>query len=180
MSDSDGASVVNSAEVTGGDPKPAEVAVDSGATNDGETLGAAGIKALNAERDARAAAEKLAKEYETKLQEFEDANKSEAEKAEAELQRRLADLDARDASLAAQEYELLKRSVATSKGLPADLADRLQGDDRKALEKDADALLALVVPSGEPRKPKPVANLGNDASNPSAKEQFASLMQSYL
>lgn len=178
MSDSDGAAV----DSTGGEAAPVPVS-DPAPASDGAgdaVLGEAGIKALNAERDARAAAEKRAKELESRLQAIEDANKTETEKAEAELQRRLAELDARDASLAAQEHDLLRRSVAAAKGLPAELADRLQGDDRKALEKDADALLAMVVPSGEPRKPKPVANLGNGASSPSAKEQFASLMQNYL
>ena len=178
MSDSDGAVVDSTggeaAPVPAGDPAPAS----DGAGD--AVLGEAGIKALNAERDARAEAEKRAKELESRLQAIEDANKTEAEKAEAELQRRLAELDARDASLAAQEHELLKRSVATAKGLPAELADRLQGDDRKALEKDADALLAMVTPAGEPRKPKPVANLGSNASSPSAREQFASLMDNYL
>lgn len=178
MSDSDGAV----ADSTGGEvaPVPVDDPTPPADGADDAALGEGGIKALNAERDARAEAEKRAKELEARLQAIEDANKTEAEKAEAELQRRLAELDARDASLAAQEHELLRRSVATAKGLPAELAGRLQGDDRKALEKDADALLAMVVPSGEPRKPKPVANLGNGASNPSAKEQFASLMQNYL
>lgn len=180
MSDSGGAVTVDSGAGSGESPEPAGEVESVKVSGADEALGEGGIKALNAERDARAEAEKRAKELESRLQAIEDANKTEAEKAEAELQRRIADLDARDASIAAQEHDLLKRSVAASKGLPADLADRLQGDDRKALEKDADALLAMVAPAGEPRKPKPVANLGSNASNPSAKEQFASLMQNYL
>lgn len=40
-----------------------------------------------------------------------------------------------------------RRDVAGRKGLPSDLADRLQGETPEELERDADALLALYRPA---------------------------------
>jgi hypothetical protein len=39
---------------------------------------------------------------------------------------------------------MLRRDVAAAAGLPAELADRLRGDDEAALKADAEALLALI------------------------------------
>lgn len=147
--------------------------------NDG--LGDAGLKALHAERDARKAAEAAAKELAEKISAYEDRDKTEQQKAEDRIARLTAELDARNAALAAAEMAAIRNEVAMSKGLPPELAARLQGDDRKALEKDADALLALVSPP-EPnaRSPKPVTALGGAQANLSSKEQFAALMENYL
>jgi len=46
--------------------------------------------------------------------------------------------------------EALRLRVALEKGIPADLADRLIGDDRDALEADADKLVTLI---GKPKRP---------------------------
>jgi hypothetical protein len=92
-------------------------------------------KALNSERQLRAAAEK-------KLKAFEDAQKSELEKATERA-------DAAEKRAAELERSVLRARVAAKHDLPAELADRLQGDDEAALEEDAKRLSALVSPPAD-------------------------------
>jgi hypothetical protein len=98
-------------------------------------------RAIQAERDnakaAKKAAEDASKEAENlraKVQEFEDRDKSEQEKAE----QRAADAEAKAEKA---EKKLLRLTVASEKKLPAELADRLQGETQAELEADADKLL---------------------------------------
>lgn len=51
----------------------------------------------------------------------------------------------RDVELKRERIERLRLEVAGAKGVPPALAGRLQGDDRAAMEKDADAILAALT-----------------------------------
>jgi hypothetical protein len=106
-------------------------------------LGEAGEKALEAFKQRARDAEKEARALAAKVKEYEDRDKSEQEK----LEERATTAEQR---AAAAERQLLRFEVATAKSLPPALADRLQGDTKKALEEDADRLLELVKPSGKP------------------------------
>lgn len=69
------------------------------------------------------------------------------------------------------EQAATRLRVALSKGLPADLADRLRGDDEAALSADADALLALVTPAtadvdNSTPGPRPDMTQGRGAATP--------------
>lgn len=107
-------------------------------------LGDAGKRALDAEREARKAAEQRVKALESqltplqdKVQQIEDAGKSELEKERekrAELEKQLA-----DATSAQLRYE-----VATSKGVPAEAIKFLTGASRDELETTADELLKII------------------------------------
>ena len=111
-------------------------ATDQAATAD---LGDAGKKALDAERREKRAAEKRAADLEARLKEFEDRDKTEAQKlAEA---RDAAERRALDAERANLRYR-----VAVAKQLPPELVDRLRGDTEEEMAADADALLSLVKP----------------------------------
>jgi hypothetical protein len=99
-----------------------------------EELGEGGIKALQAERDARVAAEK-------RLKEIEDRDKSEAEKA-AE---RLAQAEKRSAEL---ETQVVRAEVAASKSVPAVLLAGPASGSAADLATFADALIAF---RGEPQ-----------------------------
>lgn len=124
-------------------------------------LGEAGQKALVAERKRAATAEKQAKasqkqldEMSKRLQEFEDRDKTEAQKlAEAKT------VAEREAATAKQE--LMRYRVAAKKKLPAELADRLHGATEEEMAEDADKLLEVFgqrqTPSydGGVRKPAP-------------------------
>lgn len=99
-----------------------------------ETVSPAQIKSMEA---ALRKANKEAETHRLKLKELEDRDKSEADKAAdraAEAERRAQ----------RAETALLRTRIALSKGLPAELADRLQGDTEAEMADDAEALLALV------------------------------------
>lgn len=172
----DAATVTDSGKVTEAAGTNADTAEDR---NDG--LGESGLKALHAERDARKAAEAAAKELADRIAAYEDRDKTDQQRAEDRISQLSAELDARNAALAAAEFDAIRSSVAVAKGLPPELAARLQGEDRKSLEKDADALLSLVTTAKpDARAPKPVTALGGSQANLSSKEQFAALMENYL
>ena len=99
----------------GEDPKPEE------------PLGDTGIKALQAERDARKQAEKLAADHAAKLKEYEDAQLSEKERLEKERDeaREVSAENARKVALyeAAVEYGLEKGDLELLDGVPADQID---------------------------------------------------------
>jgi hypothetical protein len=107
-------------------------------------LGDAGQKALTAERKARTAAERAAKsqqkqleELTRQLQEFQDRDKTEAQKlAEAK--------SAAEQRATSAEQQLLRFKVAAAKNLPANLASRLQGATEEEMTADADSLLEVL------------------------------------
>lgn len=96
------------------------------------------VKAVLAkERAAAKAAEKRAKDAETRLKRLEDRDKSEAEK----LSERATAAEQRADAL---ERDLVRNRVALEKGIPPELAARLQGTTEAELAADADALLKIV------------------------------------
>ncbi|WP_432091021.1 hypothetical protein [Streptomyces sp. NRRL F-5630] len=107
-------------------------------------LGDAGKRALAEERRARSEAERREKEQRKQLDtltariaEFEDRDKTEAER----LSSRLTSAEKRAEQA---EHSLLRLRVAAAKKLPPELADRLQGDTEDAVTADADRLLAAL------------------------------------
>lgn len=69
-----------------------------------------------------------------------------------------------EAKVKGYETADLKRRIATEKGLPAELADRLTGATEEDLGKDAEKLLAIV---GQPKKKAaPLGNPELDGGNP--------------
>lgn len=99
--------------------------------------------------EIRAALKKANKEAETlrlKLQQFEDAQKSEAQKLaeRAEIAERERD---------ALRVESLRARVAIAKGLPADLMEFLTASDEDDLNAQADRLMARLS-SSEPARPR--------------------------
>lgn len=118
-----------------------------------EKLGESGIKALQAERDARKAAEDQLKAL---RQQIEDASKTAEQKAADDLA--AARKAATESAARALRYE-----VAASKGLDLKLAPRLTGTTQEELEADADALKALLgTPAPKNPKPDPSAGAGGD------------------
>jgi hypothetical protein len=110
--------------------------------NDEEVLAAAqnpdAVKrALDAERETAKAAQRERDEALAKVKEYEDANKSDLEKAQTEA----TDATTRAATA---EAKALRLEVALDKKVPAELIDRLRGETKEELETDADALMALV------------------------------------
>jgi hypothetical protein len=107
-----------------------------------DNLGDAGKKALDAERREKRAAEKRANDLEARLREFEDRDKTEAQK--------LADrADAAEKRALDLETRALRLEVAAEKGLTPAQAKRLVGVTREELEADAEELVATFKPAEE-------------------------------
>ena len=134
-----------------------------------EPLGEAGLTALKAERERANAAEKAAKEALARVKEFEDRDKSEAQKQQEALeaaQRELAELTVAKA----------RAEVAAAKGVPAAL---LTGSTQEELEASADALIAF---KGEPAPQKLIIPKEGNTPNIAATnaERFAALVEGQL
>lgn len=147
-----------------------------------ETLGASGVEALRREREARAEAERLLKEsaadgsralaeskarraaekqvaeLAAKVKEFEDASKSEAEKAAARA-------EAAEKALAEVTAKALRLEVAAEVGVPADLVEFLTGGDEESLRAQAEKLMAATAASKAPRPPQPDPSQGAKPSS---------------
>jgi hypothetical protein len=122
-------------------------------------LGDAGKKALQEERQKARALQKQVNEALARLKQFEDRDKSEAEKT-AE---RLSEFEKR---ATAAEQRALRLEVAAEKGLTPGQAKRLVGATREELESDADDILATfpAAPAVPERKaPKPDPSQGSRA-----------------
>lgn len=148
---------------------------DNGA--DADSLGEGGLKALKAEREARAAAEKQLREAQARVEAFEDEKRSEAERAQHELEKLRGEAEALKAEKLRLERDALASEVAAEVGLPAGLVSRLRGESRDELVEDARSLAAEVAPAA--RKPVPVSALGgSNEPKPSPRDAFASVFQS--
>lgn len=110
------------------------VAPEAGTNPDNEPLGEAGKQALVKERAAAKAAEKRAADAEARIKEFEDRDKSDAQKLQEEHDAAIAERDT-------LRTQTLRRDVADEKGLTAAQAKRLVGSTREELEADADDIL---------------------------------------
>ena len=113
------------------------------------------------------AAAKANAEAATRLAEIEAANKTQAEKdAEAKT--------AAEQRAVAAETALARMKVAAAKGLPSELADRLQGANEQEMAEDADRLLAVMQPATPPPPGGTDAGPQGDKPNaPSIQEQIA-------
>jgi hypothetical protein len=106
-----------------------------------------------------------AKTLETRLAELENGQKTAQEAALKEQNKYKELYEQREKELKAEKTNNLRLRVATSKGLPMELVDRLRGETEDDMTKDADALLAFLKPA-EPKTPPgvPPLKLGTGAS----------------
>lgn len=139
-----------------------------------QQLGEAGLAALKAEREARAAAVKRAAEAEARLKEFEDRDKTEAERAADALAEARAELER-------VKVEKTRVEIAASAGVPAEL---LVGSTPDELAASAARLTAW---RGE-QKQEPVGDLyvPSEGSSPAtlgsstAADAFAEVVEKAL
>lgn len=117
-----------------------ETPADAEGTTPDEPLGEPGLAALKSEREARKKAEKAAADALDRVKAFEDAQKTEAQKAEE----RLAEIVRENAELKTAK---LRADVAEAKSDPAKgiviPAALLTGSTQEELEASADALIAF-------------------------------------
>ena len=109
---------------------------------------------------------KKAQEAKAKAQEYEDAQKSELERAQDKLA-------ATEEAKAQAEATLLRYEVATSKGVPSQLMELLTGSSQEELERQADLILENAKTAdapqatfeGGPREPAPAPKEPGTAHN---------------
>lgn len=137
-------------------------AVVEGATPD-EPLGEGGLKALTAERERANAAEKAAKDALAKVKEFEDRDKTEAQRHQEALeqaQRELAELT----------VAKTRAEVASTKGVPAEVLAGPASDSQEDLESWADQLIAF---KGEPASSQRFI-IPNEGNSPGGSQRIES------
>jgi hypothetical protein len=109
-----------------------------------------------------------------RLDEFEQASKSETQK--------LTEFAASETARAdTAEQALLRYEVATEKGVPANAMKFLAGTTREEIESSAKDVLALIGDAGKPRPPRPDPNQGRptiEASTPAG--DFAAFLRQQL
>ena len=120
-------------EVTEADPKTEADAVKRAATDAAEIEK---WKSLSRQHEARA---KSNAEAATKLEEIEESQKSEVDRAADRIKKA-------DARVADAEAELVRLKVAVRHGLSEDQATRLIGTTEDELDADAKVLLKLLAP----------------------------------
>lgn len=138
-----------------------------------EPLGEGGLKALNAERDARKVAEKAAADALARVKEFEDRDKSEAQKQQEALEQ--AQRELAEVTVAKTRAE-----IANTKSIPADLLAGPASGSAEDLAAFADALIAF---KGE--QPKQKLIIPNEGKSPSTQttstaEAFAAFAEDKL
>ncbi|MEU4570840.1 hypothetical protein [Micromonospora sp. NPDC023956] len=137
-------------------------AEDTTATTSPET---SGERPQDVPPEVKQALRKANKEAETlrlRLKEYEDRDKTEAEKTAERLSEA-------ETKAAAAELRALRLEVAAEKGLTPAQAKRLVGSSREELEADADELLSTfpVAPTVTERKvPKPDPSQGSRSGEP--------------
>jgi hypothetical protein len=144
-------------------------------TGDPDALGDAGKAALAAERKRANDAEKALREADAKLQQLEDANKTELERALSKV----SELEAANATLAqesgAKDLTILRLNTGIDEGLPKNLILRLQGEDEDSFKADAASLKELIPDSKSDPFPKADPSQGprGGKGTPSNADMFA-------
>lgn len=157
--------------------KPEDPTIETPAPADDEQLAEAGKKALAAERAARRKADKELADARAAIKEFEDRDKSEAEKTAD----RIAALEAENQNYRQTEQRReWAREVSDATGVPTAVVEALRGDSLEALQASAELVApayAKTDPAPVPEKPaaQPVPSIGEQPSteNVPLKDQIA-------
>lgn len=132
------------------DPQAPPPATPDTETPETPDLGDAGKKAIEAERRARKAAEKQANELAAKVKEFEDASKSESEKAAARA-------EAAEDRAKTAEAKALRLEIADELQVPKEFREFLTGTDEDTIRGQAEKVLTALTAAtaGQRTTPRP-------------------------
>jgi hypothetical protein len=153
------------------DDKAPDATQSDSAQADDKPLGENGEKALKAEREARATAEKNAAALQKQLDDIAAANLSDLEKAQK------AATDAQAIAEAATR-EALRLRIAAKHGISDEDADLfLTGSDQETVERQAAALVARTAPGTTPG-PRPDLSQGSKGEPATSDQAAANWLQS--
>lgn len=143
----DATSPANTTTSSATDDTTTSDATSSSATDKSDDgLGDPARRALTAERERVKTLETANAQMRDRLAELEDAGKSEVERARNALEREKKRADEAELRLADLERGRARQRIAQEVGLPLELAERIVGDDDRALRADAKRLLDLTQP----------------------------------
>lgn len=109
-----------------------------------EQLGDAGKKALEAEREARKKADREISELRSRLETFEDAQRTDEEKRSRELEKLREKAASEEKRAAELERRLIASRVAREVGLPSEMEERLRGTSEDEIKADAEKLREVI------------------------------------
>lgn len=107
--------------------------------------------AIKAERQKANDAEERNKKLLARLAEFEDRDKTDAERQSQLIEELQRERDEAAAKARELELNMLRARVASEAGVPAELVDRLRGDNEKDLRADAVRLAETFAVRSQPR-----------------------------
>lgn len=125
--------------------------------SDSAELGEGGKKALAAERERAATAEKQAKALQAQIDELNNAKLSETERLQKQL-------DVLTDEHNAARAETTRLRVIAAEGIPESLAGFLSGDSEESLVQSARALKAAVAEASKPGTPAPDPSQGSGSA----------------
>lgn len=133
------------------------------AGNDSEKLGEGGLKALQAEREARKQASDALTEAQNRIKELEDSTKSDDEKRNERFEQLEKSDREKDQQISDRDGLLERYRIAAKKGLDLEAAERLRGKTTEEIEKDADTWIAKWGSSKTPGEVPGAGQRGSDA-----------------
>jgi len=147
----------------GGDPAPgSDPAGDPKAGDDPEKLGEGGLKALQAEREARRQASDALTEAQNRIKELEDSTKSDEDKRSERFEALEKSDREKDGQIADRDGLIERYRIAAKKGLDLEAAERLRGKTTDELDKDADTWIAKWGSSKTPGEVPGAGQRGSD------------------
>lgn len=153
------------APAEGGATPPADPSAPAPEPKPDEPLGESGLRALQAERDARAAAERQVADLAARVKSFEDANKTVEERAAEQLTEAQRAAEEAQRTAAENAAKALRYEAAAQAGLPLTAAARLQGSTLEELVADAESFKALIgVATADSKTPPPDPSQGQSGT----------------
>ena len=145
------------------------------AQSDSDALGEGGKRALEAERKARAEAEKSVKALQEKVDALSGEKLSETERLQQQI-------DALISENKAAQLDAARNRVAATEGIPAKLVPYLTGDDEASLLDSAKAIKSAIAEAAKPGTPAPDPSQGATGvrDGGSTADQFASFVTAQL
>lgn len=147
---------------------------------DPEALGDAGKRALDAERNARSAAEKRVRELETALEQATASHGAEIESLRSEIATATAASAESQKAAEAAALDTLRYRVGLRSGLPEQVIDRLRGSDETELTADAASFAQVLSKSGTSVSPDPSQGARGSSGSESNADKFGAFIESRL
>lgn len=147
---------------------------------DPDSLGDAGKRAIQAERDARSAAEKRVRELETQIEQATASHTAAIESLRSEIESANSAVTEKQKETEAVQADLLRYKVGLRKGLPEQVIDRLRGSDETELEADADSFAQVLKSGTTSIHPDPSQGARGSTGTETNADKFGAFLEAHL